>query len=117
MSQPEEQQLLSLLGLARRAGKLALGHDPGVEAIRAGEAALLLGAADLSPKTWKDLCFEGDRAGVPARRLGAGIEEISRAIGAKKTGALTVTDPGFARKLLGLWEEAHAVDQKEEHSL
>lgn len=112
-----EEQLLSLLGLARRAGKLALGHDPGVEKIRAGEAALLLGASDLSEKTWKDLRFEGDRADVPARRLGAGIEEISRAIGTKKTGALTVTDQGFAKKLLALWEQAHASDEKEEHSL
>ncbi len=112
-----EQKLLSLLGLARRAGRLALGYEPGVEQLRAGAAALLLGAADVSEKTWKNLCFEGNRAGVPARRLTVGMEELSRAVGAKKTGVLTVTDPGFAGKLLALTEQAHYSEQKEEHSL
>ena len=42
MDEQAIQKLLSLMGLARRAGKLALGADASVEAARLGTARLLL---------------------------------------------------------------------------
>ena len=58
-------KLLSLLGLARRAGKIEPGFDAAVSAARGHKAALLLAARDISEKTLKNLRYEGDRAGVP----------------------------------------------------
>ena len=42
MRQNHRAPLLSLLGLARRAGKLSLGNDAAVESLRKGQARLVL---------------------------------------------------------------------------
>ncbi len=96
-------KILSLLGLARRAGRLEMGYDAAVSAARGKEARLLLAAKDVSPKTYKNLCYEGERAGVPTVRLDSGMEETGRACG-KKAGVLAVTDSGFAKALLNAME-------------
>ena len=57
-------KLLSMLGLARRAGKIEPGFDAAVSAARGRKAAVLLCAQDMSEKTVKNLRYEGDRAGV-----------------------------------------------------
>ena len=102
---------LALLGLARRAGKLAPGFEAAKEAARSGQAALLLAAADLSEKTASSLRQEGDRAGVPLRRFPAGMDQIGQACGLRGVGALAVTDRGFAGAL------ARELDYKEETSV
>lgn len=87
--------VLSLLGLIRRAGKLEAGFDAAVGAAREGRARLLLAARDVSEKTFKNLCYEGERAKIPAIRIPAAMEETGRACGVK-AGVLAVTDKGFA---------------------
>lgn len=94
---------LSLLGLARRAGKVTAGFDACAIAARDGEARLLLAARDISEKTYKNLCYEAGRAGIPAARIEAPMSEVGRACGVK-AGVLAVTDQGFAKALLGLEE-------------
>ena len=69
-------KLLSLLGLARRAGKIEPGFDAAATAAKSGKAALLLAARDISEKTVKNLRYEGDRAGIPTLRVSAGMEEL-----------------------------------------
>ena len=78
------------------------------------EAALAAGAEDLSPKTWKNLRYEAERANVPAVRLQVGMEELGRACGVK-AGALAVTDEGFAKAILGMTDVVKL--EKEEHAL
>ena len=78
------------------------------------EAALAAGAEDLSPKTWKNLRYEAESAGVPAVRLLAGMEELGRACG-KKAGVFAVTDEGFAKAILGMTDVVKR--EKEEHAL
>lgn len=97
-------ETLSLLGLARRAGKLKAGFDAAAAAAREKKARLLLAASDVSGKTFKNLCFEGERAGVPAVRLPWTMEETGRACGVK-AGVLAVTDQGFAKALQSRLEE------------
>ena len=94
---------LALLGLCRRAGKLAAGFDACAIAAREGKARLLLAARDISPKTYKNLCYEAGRAGIPAARIEAPMGDLGRACGVK-AGVLAVTDQGFADALLGLDE-------------
>ena len=51
-------KLLSLLGLAKRAGKLEPGFDAAVAAVRSGKASLLVAARDISKKTvYRELPF------------------------------------------------------------
>ena len=106
-------KLLSLLGLARRAGKVEPGFDAAVSAARSGKACLLLAAGDISEKTVKNLRYEGDRAGAATLRLSVGMEELGRACGAR-AGVLAVTDKGFAKAIKGLAEAA--TEDKEEHA-
>ena len=106
-------KLLSLLGLAKRAGKLEPGFDGAVAAVRSGKASLLLAAGDISEKTVKNLRYEGDRAGVPTLRIQAGMEEVGRACGVR-AGVLAVTDKGFSKAVQNL--ENAVTDEKEEHA-
>ena len=106
-------KLLSLLGLAKRAGKLEPGFDAAVAAARSGKASLLLAAGDISEKTVKNLRYEGDRAGVPTLRIQAGMEELGRACGVR-AGVLAVTDKGFSKAVQNLGNAV--TDEKEEHA-
>lgn len=94
---------LSLLGLCRRAGKLLAGFDLCTGSAREGQARLLLAARDVSPKTYKNLCYEAGRAGIPAARIEAPMAAVGKACGVR-AGVLAVTDEGFASALLGLEE-------------
>ena len=48
-------KLLSLLGIARRAGRLSLGYDSAEEAMKNGKSRLLILAWDLSERTLRIL--------------------------------------------------------------
>lgn len=89
-------KVLSLLGLSRRAGSLTPGFDAAVLEAKGGRAHLLLAASDISEKTFKNLRYEGDRAGIPTLRLPHTLAETGRACGVK-AGVLAVTDEGFAK--------------------
>ena len=56
-----EQKFLSLLGMARRAGRLSLGHDAAEEAIVKNKAKLCLCCADASARLQREMqhncCF------------------------------------------------------------
>ena len=106
-------KLLSLLGLARRAGKIEPGFDGAVSAARGHKAALLLAARDISEKTLKNLRYEGDRAGIPTVRTKASMEELCRACG-MRAGVLALTDAGFAKAVAGLTEAVK--EEKEERA-
>ncbi len=95
---PRMNKLLSLLGLARRAGRLEAGFDACRAAAREGRAALLLAAEDISPKTYKNLQYEAERAGIPVARVPAGMVELGRACGVR-AGVVSVNDKGFAQAL------------------
>lgn len=96
-----EDKLLHLLGIARRAGKLALGTEAARDALRRRRAVLLLLASDLSPRTVSGLSAEAESAGVRAQGLRATMDELGAALG-KRAGVIAVNDRGFAKKLLAL---------------
>ena len=101
---------LSLMGLARRAGKLNWGYDTAVEAMKAGTCSLMLTAEDLSEKTKKNIRFEAEKCGVTYIETAFTIQDISAAIG-KKAGAIAICDGGFAKKLM---QELGAAGEREE---
>lgn len=96
-----DHRLLSLLGIARRAGKLSLGSDAAQEASLRGGCPLILFASDLSPRTARAVREAAARGNTETAVLRANMDEIGCAIG-KRTGVLAVNDMGFAKKLLAL---------------
>lgn len=88
-----------LLGLGRRARRIAAGHEAAERALATGEASLLVVASDAGraeAERWERLA---GRAGVPvaapltAAALGAAVGSSPRAV-------VAVTDPHLARGLL-----------------
>lgn len=100
-----QDKILSLLGLARRAGRLEAGFDPVRAAARAGRSALIVAAGDISEKTWKNLRYEAERARIQAVRIDRTMDELGRACGVR-AGIVSVNDKGFAGALLKAMEEA-----------
>lgn len=95
------EKLLHLLGIARRAGRLSLGSDAAVEALRKGQARLILLASDLSPRTVGGAEFAAKEEGVAVVHIKPTMDEISVALG-KRTGVVAVNDAGFSKKLIAL---------------
>lgn len=106
------EKLLQFLGIARRAGKLSLGNDAAVEAMRKGQTALLLLASDLSPRTAGGIRLAAEEEDVAAVTSGATMDEISMALG-KRTGVIAVNDAGFAKKMLALCKADEATGTQE----
>ena len=98
-------KILSLLGLSRRAGKLVGGFDLVCEKVREGKTYLVLAAADISEKTYKNLKFEAEKQNVPSARLSADMTAVGKACG-MKAGVAAVTDRGFAAALQKLIRES-----------
>lgn len=87
-------KLLSLLGLCRKAGMLAIGHDAAKEALRSKKAFLCLLASDVSDRLKKEaqtICTD-----IPVIYLDISMTELGAAIG-KKAGMLAIKDQGFAQ--------------------
>ncbi len=96
------QKTLSYLGLCRRAGFLALGHDAVAEAVRNGIARMCLLTEDASPRHKRELDASQTTADIILLPVTA--QELSYSIG-KKVCVLAVTDDGFAKALKKQFEE------------
>jgi len=87
----------SLLGLARRSGRLTTGFDAVVGAIRSGKRATVLIADDLSQKTEKELKFALRDHNCETVFLPMNKIEIGRVLGFNKpVGVMCIDDTGFA---------------------
>lgn len=94
---------LSLISLCRRAGKLKMGADPCRDAVAAGQARLVVYAADLSQKTRRGLEYDFSKPNDPPPRLDTPLtmDDFSQVCG-KRTGVLAILDDGFARGIRDL---------------
>lgn len=93
-----QNKILSMLGLSRRAGKLTMGHDPVLKAIKEKKANLILFACDYSDNSKKEIeriCSENS---VTLLTLPYHKEELSLSLG-HYCGTVAVTDKGFSDKL------------------
>ncbi len=94
------ENILALLGLSARAGKLSKGTHATEFAITSKRARLVLAAEDISEKTVKELRFKADKQNVPVKTLeGITAETLGQRVG-KKCGIVAVNDEGFAKALL-----------------
>ncbi len=98
-----------LLGLARRAGKVASGMEAVVQAVRRGRARLVFLAADAGPHSERKV-REACRAGrVPVVAV-ADKAMLGRLSGSRPVVAVAVIDDNLARAIRGALAEADGPD-------
>ena len=88
-------KLLSLLGLARRAGKVITGDESCMKALRGGKARLIIVAADASDNTRKkyaDKCAHYNTKLI----IVSDRASIGGAIGRAEQVVIAIEDEGFA---------------------
>jgi len=91
-------ELLGLLGIARRASRLSLGHDAAVASINKGKARLCLIASDASERLEKEFNHVLENKKIQLIRHGYSMDELNYAIGSR-AGVMTVDDDGFAQRI------------------
>ena len=99
-------QLLSLLGLARRAGRTTLGFDAVCGSALKNESKLILAAADASEGTMRKLHNHLSGSEINIREIPYSIEAINAAIG-KPVRLISINDSGFAKKINELLDKGN----------
>lgn len=97
----DKTRIISLLTICRKAARLTMGFDPAKESVMTDKARLIVLAADLSPKTEKEIRFFADKKNVSVLKTDISISEMYSGIG-KKVGVIAICDDGFAKKLTEL---------------
>lgn len=109
-----QNKVLNLLGIARRAGHIAIGFDAVKALVVSGRAQFVVLAADRSPKTEKELRYAAQESSCPIRAIDADKEALAHALGLQKPVAVAATDDrGFAAAML----KACGTDTKEDVAL
>lgn len=94
-------KMMHMLGIARKAGKLALGTDAAKESIVKHKCALIVMASDLSERTVRHFALLTEEYGIKTLKTDITMDGIAKSVG-KKTGVIAVNDMGFANGLLAL---------------
>ena len=111
---PEEllAQLHGAFSMCRKAGKLAMGFDPVVEAVMAGKANRVYLASDISPKTAMRLRYAvDDMAEVFTLPL---VQDDLSDVTRKRVAVYAVVDGNLARLCQTKYEQCAHLIQKEE---
>jgi ribosomal protein L7Ae-like RNA K-turn-binding protein len=91
-------QLLNLLGLATRAGKIVTGEEFCVMGIRSGEVKYLFLASDAGVNTTKKITDKASFYNVEVNTIFS-TSELSSAIGKQNRKVIGIKDIGFAKKM------------------
>ena len=99
MSSMADKKILSMFGLAARAGRIASGEFQTETAVKAGTACLVVVAEDASENTKKLFQDKCSFYKVPIITMGT-KEELGHAIGKEFRASLAVLDAGFATAVM-----------------
>jgi ribosomal protein L7Ae-like RNA K-turn-binding protein len=102
-------KILSLLGLAKKAGRLEAGEEPVGAAARAHDARLILLADDAADNTVRRARHFAEAGACLCAKIPATKDELGRAVGRTSCAMLAITDIGFAEaaaKKLAALDEA-----------
>ncbi len=91
--------MLALLGIAKKAGRIAAGEFRAEQAVKSGKASLVILSPEASGNTKKKFRNMCAFYGVPVCLYG-GKEELGAAIGCSERSSLAVLDAGFSQSLL-----------------
>ncbi len=100
--------LINLLSMCRRAGRMVIGFDAAKEAAEKKKAYVILLAEDVSAKTEKEVRFFAQKSGVETVKTNCKMDDFHYGIG-KRAGVIAVCDSGFAKRAA---EIASASDQR-----
>ncbi len=102
----QKNKLLSLLGMAKRAGALSMGHDTAVNSVFSKKAAVLVLASDISERSKRDMHITAQKhyASLPVVEPDITIDEIYSACG-YKAGILTVNNAEMGKRIVTLINE------------
>lgn len=92
------KKYMSMLGMARRAGKLSMGHDMALKAIKEKKAKLVIFSADISPRLigeFERVCGENQ---ISCLKIEETINDIHMLLG-YKAGVITVNDDNFSNRI------------------
>ena len=97
-------KVLTLLGFAAKAGKLAYGMNACISAVYSKKSKLVLVCCDISEKSKKEIAYHCSKADAEIKILGdCDIQTVSSAVG-RKCGMISVNDSSFAEavnKIMG----------------
>ena len=88
--------ILSMLGLAKKAGRLEIGEEPVGGAARARDARLILLASDAAGNTLRRAKHFADAGACLLTQIPATKDELGAAVGRTSCAMVAVTDIGFA---------------------
>ena len=91
---------ISLLGLARRAGKVETGDEASRSACSHGLARALLIAGDASDRTRETFEFIAESAGLPCITVAETREELGNALGKRPCAVVSICDTGFSAAII-----------------
>ncbi|MCL2575241.1 MAG: ribosomal L7Ae/L30e/S12e/Gadd45 family protein [Defluviitaleaceae bacterium] len=98
MNNTNEKRILSMLSLAKKAGKIITGEDGCVKAIQKDNAKLVLVATDASDNTKKKFNDKTKFYNVPIHSIFT-KEMVSANIGLQNRATIVITDEGFGSKI------------------
>jgi len=87
---------LALLGMAKKAGKLAVGGDAASTAARRGEAVLIITASDASEGTVRRAKVNAESNGVEYKAVPFTMFELGSTAGRGSPGTIAFLDKGLA---------------------
>ena len=94
-------RFLRMLGLARRAGRVAIGTPLSLQALHKGRARLLIVCEEASEQTKKKMRTQAEYYRIPLIVLKLPQQEFSHLLGKQApVVSVAVTDDGFATELL-----------------
>ena len=110
MNNQADKKILSLFGLAARAGRMASGEFQTEAAVKDGTACLVVVAEDASDNTKKLFRDKCSFYKVPVMTLGT-KEELGHAIGKEYRASLAILDQGFAEAVMKKINQESQVSQ------
>jgi len=94
------EKILALLGLANRAGKLAIGFSAVEKMVRRQQRPLVILASDVGAAQLGKIQRWEPLAGMITDTVSA--DDLARALGREKLVVVAVSDPGFIKGILKL---------------
>ncbi len=103
-------KVMSLLSLSRKAGKLTVGTDATLHAVKSGKAKCVLVTKDLSQKSRKNITFACDERQTRLKELPYTMEEMEFWLG-KRFGIMSVMDDGFCKGICDMLENENGEER------
>lgn len=92
-------KILGVLGLANKAGAVAVGTNNVLAAIKNGKAKLVILTSDASDNTIKVITDKANYRNIKMLSLTFTKDELAAALGKNSTSAVAITDENFIKAL------------------